>query len=284
MKSLAQISQEITQNHNWVQAEHDLQVGLQAHPESAKGWYYYAQVELHQGKLVNAQHALAKADSIDPAHTFAGSIEKYNAFSQHLSSVSSNTAQVQQVLHSTTVVSHALPEEHSMSLMPFFGGVALLVIFIFVKLFKNKKNQVPVTKLPVDRYDLPKTHTRVEPTISSLPPVAAYSRSYQMTPQVQPSMSQSSQTSSGIGIGGIAAGVVGGILLDEAISGITHRNQDSNDNFDSGSSSSNDTSVFDSDSSSSDDNDDWKNSSASDDSSSFDFGSDSGGSDSSSDW
>lgn len=324
MKSLAEISTEITRDGNWAQAEKDLQQGLQEHPESAKGWYYLAQVEQHLGKTGEARTALSKADAIDPSHGYAGSLSKYNDFvgkltSQHVAKSVTTTTTTATVRQPTVQPAH-----ESGSVAPyFFGTLAVLVIVgIIVWVYKSiQRRQQEIDDKTERAYrDLvdsqPVTRTANSGTYGAgvSQPVPRYSSANVTRPTVpvSPVIVQPSVVPQTVIVGntnnGYVDGMLTGVLLNEALSD-HHRDHYYSDpyvghvdrGFDSGSTTTTtttttfddgDTDTFDSGSSSSSsssssswDSGSSSSSSWSDSSSSFDSGSSSFDSGSSgSDW
>lgn len=76
------------------QAEKLLQQGLQEHPNSALGQYYYAQVEAHLNHWSAAQTALGRAEQIDPTDSFAHDLSKLEALKSKLGYSQIQTAPV----------------------------------------------------------------------------------------------------------------------------------------------------------------------------------------------
>lgn len=78
-----QIENEI-QAQNWSGARTDLIQYTQEHPQSAKAWYYLAQVDAKTGQMQEAREAMHKADTIDPNHTFVGNLKAYSQLEHNL--------------------------------------------------------------------------------------------------------------------------------------------------------------------------------------------------------
>lgn len=78
-----QIEQEVA-GQQWPQARQDLLAVLKEKPESAKAWYFLAQVDTHTGNLVEAKDALQHADKIDPLHSYVGDAKVYRDLSNKL--------------------------------------------------------------------------------------------------------------------------------------------------------------------------------------------------------
>lgn len=238
MKSLAEIAKEITVDGNWVQAESDLHQGLQEHPESAKGWYYLAQVEQHLGKVGEARTALSKADSIDPSHAYAGSLDKYNEFVGKLSG--QHVAKTVTTTTTTASVRQPSVQPHSdVSVAPYVVGtlVIALVIGLVVWAIKSAQRRQQETDAKVDRAyrDLQEANRasavessqRVE---SNAPNYSRYNSRPTVPPVVQPTVvqpsvvqpvvvqSQPSVIVTGNNGMGYTDALLTGVLLNEALS------------------------------------------------------------------
>jgi len=277
--SMQRITNEI-QQQNWVAAEHDLQAGLQEHPNSAKGWYYLAQVEGKLGHIGEAKTALQHADTIDPSHSYAANLQIYNELYSKV-----NYAQAVNPVPAAPVEHHALVQEpvyhqnvqsgHP-GLYVGFGLLALVVIAVYFFKRKKKKEQSYTVTSPA-------------PTASVSPAGLVAARPGYQRPISVPQPYYSAPSPAPSSSSHFVEGMVVGALADEAISAATGRysKSSSDSSFDYGSSSSSSSSGFDFGSSSSSSDSSWGSDSSSS-SSSFDFGSsssfDTGSSMDSSSW
>lgn len=87
--SASQIDQSIREN-NWQQADSQLSEVLQAHPDSAKAHYLYAQVLDREGKSSDALAQLQQAKTLDPSVKFTSQ----SAFNQTAERIRSNVNRV----------------------------------------------------------------------------------------------------------------------------------------------------------------------------------------------
>lgn len=309
--SMQQINQEIARQ-DWNSAELHLKQGLQDHPESAKGWYFLAQVEGKLNHLGEAKNALEHADAIDPNHSYAGNLQTYNDLYNRV--MVAQAVQTSPVQYTATVAQPApvypsgkVDTDHSG--LWGFVGVAILVVmaYVFYKQWKKGKRDVLLNSSSIDRtpprtVTVPAstseasqpvvTPTQVIPPADAIrntparivpPPVVREVRyASPPPPYYPPAPPARSNTST------FVEGMVAGAVADEVIRSITKPTPAPvytpppapapapRDDFDYGSSRSS-SSSFDTGSSSSSD---WGSSSSSFDSgsSSFDSGS-SGGSD-----
>ena len=228
MKSLEQISAEAKQG-NFAQAETDLQEGLAAHPNNAKGWYYMAQVEHNLGKDAQAKSALARADQLDPAHSFTNNASAYQDLSNKLNAAAA--PRVQQTTTTTTTSSHhtagttamvstarPAPISHDSNVAPWvFGTVIVLAVIALIVWLANRRRETVVVSSPA--YDLGYGST-VHHTYDGGPAInngpAPYARPSYV--QSQPVVVQQPVQQGGIGVGGaLVGGMVAGALLDEAL-------------------------------------------------------------------
>lgn len=147
--SMQQINSEI-QHQEWNAAATDLKAGLQQHPQSAKGWYYLAQVEGKMNHLAEAKTALAHADSIDPTHGFAGNMSIYNGLYNRVNY--SQAAQMQTpapVNHVASVQHQSYPSNAQSSNGAIWIGASITVFVIILFLFFLKKKNTVVAAKPV---------------------------------------------------------------------------------------------------------------------------------------
>lgn len=131
--TLQQVLQKV-QLENWDGARADLLQVTQQHPNSAKGWYYLAQVDQHLGNIGEATMALNRADQIDPTHSYVGNVALYNQLRAQLA-----TSNQTVLVNTQTDYSVTHPGEGS---HPYAWGFVVLVLaaavaYVISRMIKN---------------------------------------------------------------------------------------------------------------------------------------------------
>jgi hypothetical protein len=91
----------------------------QSYPNNAQAWYYLAQADGQLGNVKEATTSLARADQLDPTHSFVGNVNSYNALRAKLATVNQAV-----IVHDQNDYSVSHPGEGS---HPFFWGFIIVV-------------------------------------------------------------------------------------------------------------------------------------------------------------
>jgi hypothetical protein len=138
LPSAAQIEQSMTQR-NWQQADAQLSEVLQAHPDSAKAHYLYAQVLDREGRYAEALSQVQQARTLDPSVKFTD-LSRFNATEARIRSDANRMTSSDNSNATTSVAgtsfnqgAAAVPEKHGPSMglwvgmAVLFAGIALVL-------------------------------------------------------------------------------------------------------------------------------------------------------------
>jgi hypothetical protein len=134
--SVGQIEQSMSRG-DWQTADAQLTEVIQAHPDSARAHYLYAQVLDREGRSADALSQVQQAKTLDPAikftdpSRFAATEARIRANANRVNSVSNNSTAVTRNPFNTNAVAPA-PEKHGPGMGMWIGLVVLLVALALV--------------------------------------------------------------------------------------------------------------------------------------------------------
>jgi hypothetical protein len=201
----------------------------QSYPNNAQAWYYLAQADGQLGNVKEATTSLARADQLDPTHSFVGNVNSYNALRAKLATVNQAV-----IVHDQNDYSVSHPGEGS---HPFVWGFfilafALVAAYVIKRLIDNgaaaraaeealeEARRIKArADAKLDTYGTTHSTGYTPRTVHAVRPASVTPAYHSPSPSYNSAPAQQAGSTTIINNGNSSDGLLTGLLVGEALAG-----------------------------------------------------------------